>query len=186
MANEGTFREDLYYRLHVVPVSIPPLRERRDDILPLVQHFLNENNHKYQISKSFDRSLKEFFYQHDWPGNVRELANLVERLMLTVPTNELQMKDLPDDYRKAVDNIPYVPKELETSNEIKTPKEKRTIKEIGTLKAAVEQAEREVLSLAAQQFQTTYEIAEHLATSQATIVRKLQKYKIKPIDTKMN
>ncbi|OLO25687.1 Fis family transcriptional regulator [Alkalihalophilus pseudofirmus] len=162
MAEEGHFREDLYYRLHVVPVSIPPLRERRDDILPLVQHFLQQNNSKYKISKSFDKSLKEFFYYYDWPGNVRELANLVERLMLTIPANELSVRDLPDDYQK---------------------REKREVvhveQELSTLKDAVEDAEREVLTLASERFQTTYEMAKHLGTSQATVVRKLQKYKIK-------
>lgn len=159
MVEKGEFREDLYYRLNVLPISIPPLRERREDILPLVQSFLQKVTEKYSISKGFDQNLKNFFYHYDWPGNVRELSNLVERLVLTVPNDFITATDLPEEYQ----NKKEVPAAY--------------IKEM-TLKEAAEVAEREILSVAVQKFKNTYELAEGLGTSQATIVRKLKKYNL--------
>ncbi|WP_018922668.1 sigma-54 interaction domain-containing protein [Salsuginibacillus kocurii] len=162
MVQDGTFREDLYYRLNVVPISIPPLRERRDDILPLVQHYLNQALEKYNLSKWFARELKEFFYQYNWPGNVRELSNLIERLILTVPTDKIELLDLPEEYRMN-----------SVTAEVKS-------KQRYTLKEAVAEAEKAVLIEALETCKTTYELAEHLNTSQATVVRKLKKYKLQP------
>ncbi|MBU8878014.1 sigma 54-interacting transcriptional regulator [Bacillus sp. FJAT-29790] len=159
MVEKGEFREDLYYRLNVLPISIPPLRERREDILPLVQSFLQKVTEKYGISKEFDRNLKNFFYHYNWPGNVRELSNLVERLVITVPNNFITASDLPEEYKDK--------KEVPAAY----------IKEM-TLKEAAEDAEREILSVAVQKFKNTYELAEGLGTSQATIVRKLKKYNL--------
>ncbi|WP_342514701.1 sigma 54-interacting transcriptional regulator [Sporosarcina sp. FSL K6-1522] len=159
MVEKGEFREDLYYRLNVLPISIPPLRERREDILPLVQSFLHEITERYGIQKEFDHNLKNFFYHYNWPGNVRELSNLVERLVLTVPKSFITASDLPEEYRDK--------KEVPVAY----------IKEM-TLKEAAEFAEKEVLSVAIQKFKNTYELAEGLGTSQATIVRKLKKYNL--------
>jgi PAS domain S-box-containing protein len=159
MLEKGTFREDLYYRLHVIPIYIPPLRERKEDILPLVQYFLNHFQEKYRIAKEFSRELKDFFYHYHWPGNVRELSNLVERLVLIVPSKVITLEDLPDEYRNK-EEIPA-----------------HTVK-IKSLKDAVESAECEILTIAVQKFDSTYKIAEELGTSQATIVRKLKKYRL--------
>jgi PAS domain S-box-containing protein len=161
MIQRGEFREDLFYRLHVLPFYIPPLRERKNDILPLVHYFLEESNRKYQFKKRFAPSLLDFFFHYKWPGNVRELANLIERLVLTVLADEIMIDDLPKE---------YCAKRQQT-----TP----TLTKITPLKKAVESAEKEVLTLAVQECTTTYEIAEKLASSQATVVRKLQKYNIK-------
>jgi len=80
---EGKFREDLYYRLNVVPVSIPPLRERRDDILPLVSHFIEKYNQKNNKNiTGITPAAKDLLFAHGWPGNVRELENLIERAIV--------------------------------------------------------------------------------------------------------
>jgi PAS domain S-box-containing protein len=159
MVKNGHFREDLYYRLNVVPVSIPPLRLRQDDILPLIHYYLNRYNQKYSESKILDKDLNNFFYHYEWPGNVRELSNLIERLVLTIPNKTITVSDLPDEYKKKSDmNINST--------------------EGLSLKETVELAERTVLKTALVQYKTTYEIAEALKTSQATIVRKLQKYNL--------
>ncbi|UFJ43028.1 sigma 54-interacting transcriptional regulator [Brevibacillus humidisoli] len=156
MVEKGTFREDLYYRLHVIPISIPPLRERREDILPLVQYFFKHFQEKYRITKECHREVKDFFYHYQWLGNVRELSNLVERLILTVPAKTITLKDLPCEYR-------------ETENR------KREVK---SLQDAIARAEYEMLANAVKRFNSTYKIAEELGTSQATIVRKLKKYRL--------
>ncbi|WP_106496431.1 sigma-54 interaction domain-containing protein [Lentibacillus sp. Marseille-P4043] len=161
MVYSGDFREDLFYRLHVIPFVIPPLSERRDDIIPLIQLFLNRFNEKYNMKKRFDHDLKDFLYAYDWPGNIRELSNLMERLVVTAPNEIISMENLPPDY-------------YDTNNTI--------INSIIPLKKAVETAEEKVLMLAVEKYNNTYEIADALETSQPTVVRKLKKYKL---DTKL-
>ncbi|MFD4819078.1 sigma-54 interaction domain-containing protein [Peribacillus butanolivorans] len=160
MVKVGEFREDLYYRLNVIPITIPPLRERREDILALTDLFLTKANEQYKFSKEIDSRLKEYFFQYDWPGNVRELNNIVERLVVLTNNQLLTLSDLPEEYQQVNQNH---------SN----------LKGTLTLKEAVERAEKEILTKAAQTYQTTYEIAEALDSSQATIVRKLKKYQLK-------
>ncbi|MCK2017824.1 sigma-54 interaction domain-containing protein [Peribacillus frigoritolerans] len=160
MVKTGDFREDLFYRLNVIPITIPPLRERREDILALTDLFLTKANEQYKFSKEIDSRLKEYFYQHDWPGNVRELINIVERLVVLTDNRILSINDLPEEYQPENRNQPNLNATL-------------------TLKEAVERAEKEILTKAAQTYQTTYEIAEALESSQATIVRKLKKYRLK-------
>ncbi|MED4585137.1 sigma 54-interacting transcriptional regulator [Brevibacillus choshinensis] len=159
MVKQGTFREDLYYRLNVIPIVIPALRERKPDILPLVRFFLHKLNSKYELSKQFGPCLQEFFYRHHWSGNVRELSNLVERLILTVPSKVITIKELPDEYREQ-------------------DRTTLTFSRLIPLKEAAEIAEKEVLAMAVQHFHSTYKLAEELGTSQATIVRKLKKYNL--------
>jgi two-component system, NtrC family, response regulator len=98
---EGNFREDLFYRLNVVPITLPPLRERLEDIRPLVEHFIA----KYQSERNtglpvtgIDREVERLFYEYDWPGNVRELENVIERAVVMSPTEMIQVSDLPKDF----------------------------------------------------------------------------------------
>jgi DNA-binding NtrC family response regulator len=96
----GRFREDLYYRLAVVTVHLPPLRERKEDILLLAEHFLHEFNGKYAKSiADFDAGTKAVLLNHSWPGNVRELRNCVERAVIFCEADLVGMPDLPAQYR---------------------------------------------------------------------------------------
>ncbi len=155
MVTDQEFREDLFYRINVIPLSIPPLRERRDDILPLVQFFLNRTNTKYALNKRLKDDLKNSLYELDWKGNVREMANLIERLILTTSGQAISHFHLPDDYKK-----------------------KSATPQVQSLKEAVELTERSVLEDAYSKYKSTYEISRVLNTSQPTIVRKLRKYQI--------
>lgn len=83
MVREGQFREDLYYRLNIIPVYIPPLRERPDDITALTEYFLKEYNQKYNHDVSLTPALKQRLLQYRWPGNIRELRNEIERYVIT-------------------------------------------------------------------------------------------------------
>jgi len=92
----GAFREDLYYRLNVIPLEVPPLRERADDIPRLVRHFLQEFSTEYgQKTKTIDDDALDLFVRYQWPGNVRELRNIIERLIIMVPTPVLRVQDVP-------------------------------------------------------------------------------------------
>ena len=92
---EGRFREDLYYRLNVVPIEIPPLRERKRDIRPLVESFLKDMNKKYRYQKRFAGAAMEIRYSYVWPGNVRELKNVVEQAVILSAGDEIQPSELP-------------------------------------------------------------------------------------------
>ncbi|MYL40719.1 PAS domain S-box protein [Virgibacillus massiliensis] len=157
MVKEGSFREDLFYRLHVIPIRIPPLRKRKEDIYPMIQHFLGVVNQKYHLNKEIDYELNDFFLNYSWPGNIRELSNVIERLVVTTRNDLLTIENLPDEY-KEIDN-------LETHSST-------------TLKQAVELAEQYMIRRAASRYGNTYELAKALGTSQPTIVRKLSKYNI--------
>ncbi|MFC3041841.1 sigma-54 interaction domain-containing protein [Virgibacillus xinjiangensis] len=158
MVEAGEFREDLYYRLNVIPVHIPPLRERKDDILPLIRLFLNQVNTRYRLNKKFDKGMKEFFLSYEWPGNIRELSNLIERLAVTADGDTIQMDHLPEEYHRQGG--------------------RRTKAEIMSLKEAAESAEREMIAIAVEKYSNTYEVAKALKTSQPTVVRKMKKYGI--------
>ena len=97
--NEGKFREDLYYRLNVIPVVVPPLRERIDDIPLLMDHFLNHfNKFKKRDIKGFSPAAMEILMSYPWPGNIRELENLVERLVILKGEGTICPDDLPDKF----------------------------------------------------------------------------------------
>jgi transcriptional regulator with PAS, ATPase and Fis domain len=102
MTRDRTFRADLYYRLNVIPIHIPALRERREDIRPLSSHFLHKYNAKYNERKTLHPRALDIFARHDWPGNVRELENTVERLILTVEHSEITPADLPAHLKSGV------------------------------------------------------------------------------------
>ena len=101
MVDEGTFRKDLYYRLNVIPIAIPPLRERRDDIFGLTLTFLDKFCKKYRRSLSFAPVAMDSLYEYSWPGNVRELENVVERLVVLTQTGLIEKTDLPEKIQQA-------------------------------------------------------------------------------------
>lgn len=95
MVKEGAFREDLYYRLSVIPIEIPPLRKRREDIIPMIILFLKEINQKNNCSKIINSELLHTMEAADWKGNARQLKNMVERLVVLSANREITVKDLP-------------------------------------------------------------------------------------------
>jgi two-component system response regulator AtoC len=93
---EGTFREDLYYRLNVVPITLPPLRQRREDIPLLVEHFIGKYNREFTRKvKGFSAGATAALYHYDWPGNVRELENVIERAVALAQSETISLRDLP-------------------------------------------------------------------------------------------
>ncbi len=93
---KGTFREDLYYRLNVIPIFVPPLRERRDDIPLLASHFLKKYSHERgKEVASFSPEVLEMLLEHSWPGNVRELENVIDHAIIVAKQDKILPKDLP-------------------------------------------------------------------------------------------
>jgi DNA-binding NtrC family response regulator len=138
MVDEGRFREDLYYRLHVINIYLPPLRERKDDIPPLVQHFLEkygEENGKADIE--LKPEALDLLMEYNWPGNVRELENVIERAVVLSPTASIGADLIPDHVRTAPSfRIPnfVVPPEGLSFKDVITNVERRLIE--STLEAA--------------------------------------------------
>jgi DNA-binding NtrC family response regulator len=99
----GNFREDLYYRLNVFPIVVPPLRERKDDILPLVDYFTDKLNKKLELAAAVDSEVKEMLLRYDWPGNIRELENLMERMILLAQNNLVTINELPLEFKAALE-----------------------------------------------------------------------------------
>jgi len=103
----GRFREDLFYRLNVVRIVLPPLKQRREDIRMLVNHFIEKYASERKVDvpvKGVDQEVDRLFFDYSWPGNVRELENLIERVMILCPNDTVQVSDLPMDFRDNVHN----------------------------------------------------------------------------------
>ena len=157
LVREGRFREDLYYRLNVVPINVPPLRERPDDIMPLIQRNLARCNKDLGEDKTISAGALAVLLKYPWPGNIRELQNIVERLVITTSHDVITEDDIFIFIKQAADENPTVYEEL-------------------SLTAALEKAEKEILSQAVDNYGSTRAIARVLKVSQPTIVRKLNKY----------
>jgi transcriptional regulator with GAF, ATPase, and Fis domain len=99
---KGSFREDLFFRLQVIPLHLPPLRARRSDIPLLANHFLEKSTRKHSVSVSITREAMIYLWEYDWPGNIRELENLIERLVLLSDNGVTDLKDLPSNIRSYV------------------------------------------------------------------------------------
>lgn len=166
--DEGQFRLDLYYRLNVIPIHIPSLSERKDDIAILLHHYLQVMSEKYTITKKLHPATYELFIQYNWPGNVREMENLLERLTLTIEEATIMPEHLPFELKETVKEAVDHSWGLE-----------REIVEKKKLKEALEEVEFQFISRAYKLCNTTYEMAEYLGVSQPSVIYKLKKYKDK-------
>ncbi len=167
LVKENKLREDLYYRLNVLNINIPPLRDRKEDIPILVEHFIKICNEKMNKSvRTVDKYVMEYFLNNDWPGNVRELQNTIESAMNFVEDNCIKLEDI-QTY-----NGPYI-KNIEIEN---FPP--RISKDMG-LKTAVEEYEKNIIKLAIDEAGNNYaQAARSLKIPKQTLYSKLKKYKI--------
>lgn len=158
MVQAGTFRQDLYYRLNVINIHIPPLRERREDILPLAYHFLDLFNTKYDKQKQLSPELCRLLSSLDWPGNIRELENVMETMIILTPEDMLQPTHLPEKYD--------------------TPRQGPavTVQGIVDWKEAQRELERQLLEHARAEYGTTREMARALGIDQSTVCRKMKQH----------
>ncbi|GAB3042268.1 sigma-54 interaction domain-containing protein [Virgibacillus ainsalahensis] len=162
MIEAGEFREDLYYRLNVIPIHIPPLKDRKEDIIPLIYHFLKDIEQKYGVSRKFTTDALNTFQNHDWPGNVRELQNLVERVALMSPDPKITVDDLQ--------------RELQINPSSSAPAINYSSME--PLKKRIESYEADIIQDTVAKFPSVRKAATALKVDQSTLVRKMKKYKI--------
>ena len=171
---KGSFRADLYYRLNVIPLEIPPLRNRREDIIPLALFFLDHFCKKYGRTKVFTKGVFNQMMCYDWPGNVRELKNVVERLLITSSVGTMEIRQVPENLL-GEGSVPPPPPEV-------YPADWESIYQYDpedfSLKKYMNFCEKQVVAAALKRCGSSYKAAELLKTDQSTIIRKRQKYGI--------
>jgi len=159
LVEEGTFREDLFYRLNVIPIKIPPLRERTEDISLLAFHFLQQLNEKYDRHYQLTPDAINMLECYSWPGNVRELQNMIERLVVSADQQSIDAE--------------FVSQFLSLGYERK--KMKPVVTRVMPLQEAMESVEEQLILMAMSQYKTTTKAAKALGISQSSVSRKYQK-----------
>lgn len=173
MVRQHLFREDLYYRLNVFPLLIDPLRDRREDIIPLANHFVHKYNQEFGVHKTISPAALNLLSVQTLRGNIRELQNIIQQAIINVTSNEIKASDILNTYTyfsKCTVNAQA------SSPQQKLPGNRQSLQEM------LENTEREILLDYYKYYHTTQQLADALHTSQPTIVRKLQKYNIRKTD----
>lgn len=159
LTKQKLFREDLFYRLNVIPITIPPLRERKEDIPKLVNSFLEKYNNKYGLYRQIDNDTMHYLTNSNWPGNIRELENYIERVVVTNTTTPLN--DMLNIYQG-----------------VEIIGEKILVTDLIPLKKAKKMLEKELISKAYKLYGSTYKAAKALKVDQSTIAKKIKEYSI--------
>jgi transcriptional regulator with PAS, ATPase and Fis domain len=161
MVRNRQFRKDLFYRINVVGLKIPPLVERKDDIFPLVNHFLRKFNEKYKTSNTISPQVMNAFLNYDWPGNIRELENLMKRLIILAPNEQITMDMMSDVFwgRPSMSSSASAPS--------------------AGLKDILENVERRLIQSWMKKGYSSYKIAKELSINQSTVIRKIKRLGIR-------
>lgn len=161
MIKDGSFREDLYYRLNVVPISIPPLRKRKEDILPLAINVLEKFNKQKKLKKKLMPEILDRLGKYNFPGNVRELVNIVERMVILSDSDQIVVEDLPasiKEKQKIIHGLPVLK---------------------GSLKGMLADVEARIIKEALSRYDTILEVSKALKLHPTTLWRKMVKYGIR-------
>lgn len=159
---KGDFREDLYYRLNIFELTLPPLRDRKEEIIPLADFILDKFNKKYKFDHKFSQRCYDLFMQYSWPGNVRELENIIERLTVVTQATIIDEFDLPHSFHSTAEtNLPSIPT-LSTHSL--------------SLDDAVSHVEKNLILQAYKELGSSYEVAKTLDISQSKASRLIRKY----------
>jgi transcriptional regulator with PAS, ATPase and Fis domain len=169
---EGRFRRDLYFRLNVIPITIPPLRERKEDVATLIVHLLEESNKRHKRSKAFATSTLTILLSYEWPGNIRELMNMIERLVVLTKEDIIEPHHLPPEL--ACSKIMNHPSRS-CSGSLNNANDKtlEPLWEPGQpLKLAISQIEGQIIDQAIDLYGSVKLAAKKLAVDESTLTRK--------------
>jgi transcriptional regulator with PAS, ATPase and Fis domain len=156
LVEQNLFRRDLYYRINVIPMCVPPLRSREGAIVELTLHFMRVNNKKYSTIKSFSKEAMQALCNYDWPGNVRELENFVERMVLTSGGAVIERDELP---------IALLESDTQAG------------RESGSLRRIMEAYEKKIILDAYSKYKTSVHVSKMLSISQTSAAQKIRKYR---------
>ncbi|MBW1612688.1 MAG: sigma 54-interacting transcriptional regulator [Deltaproteobacteria bacterium] len=160
MVQEKTFREDLFFRLNVINIYISPLRERSDDIIPLIHFYLQKYNAKYKRKKIITRTVLDYLLEYQWKGNVRELSNLLENLVIMTQSDEITLEDLPAYMKNYADG-----------------RSNLGLNSGWTLEQAVRKFEYQLIKEAIDKYGNARKASKHLKIDPTTVSRKIKKFK---------
>lgn len=156
MVHRKLFREDLYYRLNVIDIKVPPLRERIDDLVPFVQYFLQKHNQRYGGNHRITEEALDMMKQYSWPGNIRQLENVIEKLVIT--TDSLITAD-------------DLPEELSHATPLDTP-----FSLLPSLHSTLGDLEKQLVRQSYERLKSSRKVAEYLQISQTKASRLIRKY----------
>ncbi len=157
MVEDGLFRKDLYYRLKVVRIYIPPLRERKEDIVPLAEFYLNHFNRKYDSAKSLSEEVSGYLVTYPWPGNVRELIHLLEGIVVAFPEDTIRLTHVRSLEHQSPTDLP-----IEASRP--------------SLQESIQGLEKTILMTAMREHGSARSTARNLGISHTAVLKKLKKY----------
>ena len=166
---EGKFRRDLYYRLNVVPIRIPNLSERPDDVPALINHFLGKYGQKFGLKRGITDSAVEYLQQQQWPGNIRELENTIQRLLIAAAGEDITLMDVMRESHAELFGGP--------AQEGQEERDGRISEEIN-LQQAVDEYEKGLIKYACDKYGSTRRVAKAIGISQTQLVRKKKKYQL--------
>jgi len=166
MVDKSEYREDLYYRLNIFEIEIPPLRERPEEIIPLVHYFLDKFNNKYKVSHHISQNCMNTLANYSWPGNVRELENTIERLVVVSPETIIEPCHMPEHFHDEI-------KEVNSLIMLHRPL---------PLEEAINEVEKNLIKKAYNELHSSYEVAKVLKTSQSKANRLIRKYCMNNVD----
>ena len=168
IVEDGAFRRDLYYRLNVVSIKVPNLKERSGDIGALVEHFLRQYNEKFQIYRTMDPDAVEYLKQCDWPGNIRELENVVQRLMISAKGERITLLDVMRELHT----------EVFEGGSMDFGALPDADGKVMDLEMMVDNFEKNIIRHACEKYGSTRKVAKAIGISQTQLVRKKKKYQI--------
>lgn len=158
MVIKQKFRDDLYYRINVFEIVIPPLRDRADDISPLVQSLINRYNERYGLHRQISHKALDVLIKYPWPGNVREMENTLERLVVMCPEELIDVNHLPESLleKPSSEQFPFLDK--------------------GSLEEALADVEKQIILKSYEKYHSSYEVARRLKISQSKASRLIRRY----------
>ena len=174
---EKKFREDLYYRLNVIEIKLPPLRERRDNLVEIIKYYVNRYSSDFNLNKTISKEAMDAIANYRFPGNIRELQNIIQKILLTCTDNHITIDDLPNILTKNIHITNNGNKtHISQINKVIISDSKSTNYKNKNFDTLIKEYEKNIILDAYEKFGSSYKVAKHLEISQSKANRLIRKY----------
>ncbi|AXU27438.1 TPA: sigma 54-interacting transcriptional regulator [Clostridioides difficile] len=174
---EKKFREDLYYRLNVIEIKLPPLRERRDNLVEIIKYYFNRYSSDFNLNKTISKEAMDAIANYRFPGNIRELQNIIQKILLTCTDNHITIDDLPNILTKNIHITNNGNKtHISQINKVIISDSKSTNYKNKNFDTLIKEYEKNIILDAYEKFASSYKVAKHLEISQSKANRLIRKY----------
>ncbi|HBE9107161.1 TPA: sigma 54-interacting transcriptional regulator [Clostridioides difficile] len=174
---EKKFREDLYYRLNVIEIKLPPLRERRDNLVEIIKYYFNRYSSDFNLNKTISKEAMDAIANYGFPGNIRELQNIIQKILLTCTDNHITIDDLPNILTKNIHITNNGNKtHISQINKVIVSDSKSTNYKNKNFDTLIKEYEKNIILDAYEKFGSSYKVAKHLEISQSKANRLIRKY----------